>query len=83
MIIIGEKGYTGQGYGSEAINLISSFAFNQLNLNRRCAYLLNNNPRAKRAFEKAGFSVEGVLISDRFSEGKDLDKYLLARVRDG
>ncbi len=80
-IIIGEQDFTGRGYGTEAIALILSFAFDYLNLHRVYAYVLSSNPRGTRAFEKAGFKTEGLLKEDRFIEGKYVDTYLLAKVR--
>ena len=79
-VVIGEKNYTGKGYGSEAISLITQFAFERLNLHKVYAYVIGFNKRAKMAFEKTGFIVEGVLKRDRFIKGKYEDVFLLAKL---
>jgi RimJ/RimL family protein N-acetyltransferase len=79
-ILIGDKSAQGKGVGTEALQLISRFAFEMANLHKLYAYVLETNPRAKRSFEKAGFSQEGVLRSDRFSAGKFVDVYVLGLV---
>jgi RimJ/RimL family protein N-acetyltransferase len=43
--------------------------------------VLGINPRALRAFEKAGFAVEGVLKEDRWDGDRYCDVYLLGRLR--
>ena len=80
-IVIGEPGGAGRGAGSEAIALLSEHAFRSLDLHRVYAFVFAFNPRARRAFEKAGFTVEGLLRGDRWSEGGPVDTYLLARLR--
>lgn len=77
-IVIGESDY--RGAGSEAIDLLCRHAFQQLQLHKVYAYVLAINPRAKRAFEKAGFEVEGVLREDRWAEDRYVDVYLLGRL---
>jgi len=79
-IILGESDIQGQGLGTQAINLACTYAFERLNLHKVYAYVLSINPRAKRAFEKAGFSVEGTLKADRWFEDHYIDVYLLGRL---
>ena len=40
------------------------------------------NPAARRAFERAGFALEGTLRDDRWAVDRFIDSYLLARVND-
>lgn len=79
-ILIGEKNYLGKGYGSEAIEMMTQLAFKNLNLHKVYAYVLESNPRARKAFEKAGFIIEGVLRKDRFVDGKYEDVRLVAKI---
>ena len=65
-ILIGTSQHQGKGLGSEAILLLAKFAYERLNLHRLYAYVLGTNSRARRAFEKAGFELEGVLRQDRW-----------------
>ena len=70
----------GRGVGTRAIDLVSRYAFEQLSLHRVYAYVLALNPRARRAFEKAGFSLEGTLRDDRSVGDGYVDSYLLSRL---
>ena len=79
-IVVGELDAREQGVGSRALELVSEHAFEQLNLHRVYAYVLATNPRGRRAFEKAGFVLEGTLKEDRWSEGGFVDVYLLSRL---
>lgn len=80
-IVIGDPAHLGQGAGTEAISLLCSYAFNNLNLHKVYAYVLAFNPRALRAFEKAGFVVEGTLREDRWVNESFTDVYLLGKLR--
>ena len=77
-IVIGDP--AGLGVGSAAIDLAVRHAFDVLRLQRVYAYVLEFNPRARRAFEKAGFEVEGVLHRDRWSRDRFVDVFVLARL---
>jgi UDP-4-amino-4,6-dideoxy-N-acetyl-beta-L-altrosamine N-acetyltransferase len=80
-IVIGSDAHTGQGAGSEAISLLCDYAFAQLNLHKIYAYVLVINPRARRAFEKAGFILEGTLRQDRWTGDSYTDVYVLGKLR--
>ncbi len=79
-ILIGDSEGRGKGYGSEALEMISWFAFNKMNLHKLYAYVLSSNVRAKRAFERAGFSEEGLLRQDRFVNGRYEDVFLMGKI---
>ena len=80
-IIIGEQTHTGRGAGTDAISLLCDYAFKQLKLHKVYAYVLAINPRARRAFEKVGFQLEGTLREDRWSGDAYTDVYLLGKLR--
>ena len=82
-IVVGDASFSGRGLGSEAIDLLSRYAFDGLRLRRVYAFVLAFNERARRAFEKAGFTIEGVLKEDRLSGGHAVDVYVLGRVAGG
>lgn len=73
----------GQGYGSQALDIITKYAFERMNLNRLYAYVFEYNKRAKSAFESSGFVEEGLLKSDRIINGEYVDTFIMARVKDG
>lgn len=56
---IGDKDYWGKGYGTEAMQLILSYAFTELNLHRILLQVFEYNPRAIHSYEKCGFRIEG------------------------
>jgi diamine N-acetyltransferase len=78
-IVVGETTHTGRGLGTEAILLACEYAFEHLELHQVYAYVLTTNPRAKRAFEKAGFAVEETLKDNRWSGDRYVDVFLLAK----
>jgi RimJ/RimL family protein N-acetyltransferase len=59
-ILIGPAGQN-RGLGTEATRLIVGHGFGHLALHRISLEVYAFNPRARRAYEKAGFRVEGVL----------------------
>lgn len=52
--------HVGKGYGTEAMRLMVGYGFDYLNLHRIELGVYAFNPRAIRAYEKAGFVKEGV-----------------------
>lgn len=55
-ILIADRKNQGRGLGSEAIRLLQRYLFQQLGLRRLRMEVVSENPRALRAFGKAGFS---------------------------
>lgn len=80
-LLIGEKDCWGKGYATEAIQLISDYAFNVLNLHKVAAGCYSSNEGSVRAFQKAGFVVEGIRKSQFYSNGTYVDDLLLGLVR--
>lgn len=56
---IGDPDYWGKGYGSEAVNLLLRFGFEQLNLRRVSLTVFEYNERACKSYIKLGFKEEG------------------------
>jgi len=80
-ILIGEKYMWGRGCGTKALDLITRFSFDSLNLHKVYAYVLEENERAVKAFRATGFTPEGVLRDDRFLNGKYKNVMLMAQLR--
>jgi RimJ/RimL family protein N-acetyltransferase len=59
-LILGDKNYWGKGIATEAIKLITNYAFTVLNLHKLRAGCYEQNVASKKAFEKAGYGVESV-----------------------
>ena len=77
-IVIGAKEYWDQGFGTEAVNLILEHGFKTLNLNRISLSVFENNHRAIRAYEKAGFIQEGILRQGYYQDGNYIDVILMS-----
>jgi RimJ/RimL family protein N-acetyltransferase len=80
---IGPPNRWGQGYGTEACILSVRFAFRQLGMEKVYLQVHQGNERGRRAYEKAGFSVEGTLPRNQWLEGGLVTTYLMAAYRDG
>jgi ribosomal-protein-alanine N-acetyltransferase len=70
-LLIGEKQYWGKGYATEAIGLITRFGFEVLNLNKLEAGCYEQNEGSARAFEKCGYSREGLLRGHLYLNGRE------------
>jgi len=79
-VVIGDRAWQGRGIGAAAIDLAADHAFGVLGLHRVYAYVLAFNQPARRAFEKAGFTLEGTLRDDRRADGGYVDAWVLGRV---
>lgn len=80
-IMLGDKSSWGKGYASEAISLVVDYAFRKLSLHKVTAGCYCSNQRSLRAFEKAGFQVEGTLKEHYQQDGKYIDAVLLGITR--
>jgi RimJ/RimL family protein N-acetyltransferase len=78
---IGEPREWGRGYGSEATRLITDYAFATLNLNRVWLEVHADHPRARMAYEKAGFQREGTQREAVFKDGRYFDMLSMAVLR--
>lgn len=81
-IAIGEKNMWNQGLGTEAMETLLSHGFQTLNLHRIFLRVFAANARAMRAYEKAGFVMEGRMRQAEFREGKYQDVLLYSVLRD-
>lgn len=67
IVLAGEN--CGKGYGGEAIMLLLSFAFRQMNLHRVYLKVHEENERAVRLYERLGFKHEGRLRDEQYADG--------------
>ncbi len=81
-IVIGDKNYWNKGYGTDATRTLLRFAFEQLGLNRVELEVYDFNPRAIRAYEKAGFRRDGVRRQALYRDGAFHDVYLMGILRE-
>ncbi len=74
------SGDHGRGLGSAALARAAEHAFHERGLHRLTACVLSSNLRGRRAFEKAGFQLEGVLREDRWTGAGFVDVCFFARI---
>lgn len=76
-LMIGEKDFWGRGYASEAIQIITEYAFDTLGLNKLIAGCYELNKGSLKAFQKAGFGIEGVHKKHFLYDGRYIDSIRL------
>lgn len=77
-VFIGEEDALGRGFGTQAAELMLTYAFEELSLHKVMLRLLADNERAKRSYEKAGFVQEAYLKDEVYLEGNYRDIILMA-----
>ena len=80
-IFIGEKQYWNQGYGTQVMQLMLEYGFNDLNLHRIWLQVFESNQRGVRTYEKVGFKLEGRMREARFMHGKYIDILFMGILR--
>lgn len=81
-IMIGDKAYWGQGYGTDAMKVLIRIIFEYLNMNKISLYLFSYNKRAQASYEKCGFVVEGVLRQEQYAKGGYHDQIYMGLLRE-
>ena len=77
-LFIGDKSCWSKGCGTEAIKLMLGYGFDELNLHRISLSAFDFNKRAMRAYEKAGFTKEGLLHDGIYKNGRYWDVHPMA-----
>jgi RimJ/RimL family protein N-acetyltransferase len=77
------EGMWGRGVMTEAVSAFVPWAFERFSLTRIYAHVFEHNVASARVLEKAGFQREARLRRAVIKEGRVLDEFLFARVRDG
>ena len=72
-----------KGIMSGVVSQFTVFSFDKFELNRLFAEPYIVNTASVRVLEKAGFVLEGTLRANVFKDGKVLDQFLYAKIRDG
>jgi RimJ/RimL family protein N-acetyltransferase len=80
-VAIGDPSHWGQGYGTEAMQLLLAFAFEELNLHRVQLTVFGYNARAIALYEKLGFRREGTFREFMQRDGKRHDMHLYGLLR--
>jgi RimJ/RimL family protein N-acetyltransferase len=81
-IVIGEADYRGKGFGTDACNAIVDFAFGEMRLERVHLTSRVDNPAAEAAYERCGFSKEGIQRHSVYARGKFIDAVAMSILLD-
>jgi len=81
-IFIGDKNYWGKGYGTDAMKVLISFIFDQMNINKIKLHVFSFNTRAIKSYEKCGFKQEGILRQEIYRDGKYVDEIVMGLLKE-
>lgn len=76
-LLIGNKNYWNKGVGKEACKLGIQYVFNVLNMRKIYLAVYENNPNARKLYEKLGFKLEATLRKHILVNNTYYDKYLM------
>ncbi len=76
-IMIGNKKYWNQGFGTDAMTTLINYAFSKLNLHRLGLDVYDYNKRAISVYKKLGFKLEGTVREGNFYKNKFSDYYVM------
>ena len=80
-IVIGETDYWGKGVMFEALELLLTWSFENLNLDKIWALALPTNIASIITMKKLGYQVEGKLREEKYVNGKRVDLLRLGLLR--
>lgn len=81
-IFIGDKEYLGKGYGTDAMNVLLKFLFEEYNVNKVKLSVFDYNKRAIKSYEKCGFKTEVIMRDSVFRFGKYHDMRSMAILKE-
>ena len=79
-IFIADQNTRGKGLGSDALILLESFAFKQLNLHKIWCKTDAGDPKVLDFYKKLGYQQEGLLKEHELKEGAFIDKVLFGKI---
>ena len=68
--------YWGEGFGTEASQLLTDYAFRERRTHRVTARVFEGNEGSRRIWEKLGFRHEGTFVEAEFVDGEYVDEYI-------
>jgi putative acetyltransferase len=74
--------WQGRGVGTALMHAVVDLADRWLNLSRLELEVFADNEPAIRLYKKFGFDIEGTLVAFAFRDGRYVDSYTMARLRD-
>ena len=79
-IKMSKDGGRGKGYGTDAVNTMVQYAFEELRLNCIYANILSYNEASIKLFERCGFRRDGILRQRVFKKGQFYDLFYYSRL---
>ncbi len=79
-IKMAKDGGRGKGYGTDAVNTMVQYAFEELRLNCIYANILSYNEASIKLFERCGFKKDGVLRQRVYKKGKFIDMLAYSKI---
>lgn len=81
-VLIGERDCWSKGYASEAYSLLLNYVFEERNLNRAQALILESNIASIRMHQKVGYKKEGVLRHSVYKNGKYQNQLVMSILKE-
>ena len=76
------EAFWGRGITTEAVGLVTAYAFEALPIARLEAFVYAWNPASARVLEKNGYACEGCLRNRVLKDGETTDEFIYAKLRD-
>jgi len=80
-IMIGDKSFWSSGYGTDTVQTLLRFAFDQMNLHKVALGVFEFNQRAMACYRKCGFVDEGRFREEYFQDGRYWDVVRMSLLR--
>ncbi len=80
-IIIGDKTQQNKGIGKIVLNLLIKFAFDNMNIRKIKAEVLEENTHAIRLYRTQGFIKEGILEKEVYKNGEFKNVIIMSRFK--
>lgn len=81
-VLIGEHDYWNQGFASEAYRLLLDYLFNERNMNRVQALVLEGNAASLKMHQKVGYKIEGTLRDSVYKNGRYQNQIILSILKE-
>ena len=79
---IDPDGTQGQGYGTDAVQVMLRYAFREMNMQRVGLEVGEFNDAAQRVYEKCGFQIEGTIRRSMYRDGRFWDMHYMGILRE-
>ncbi|WP_418878450.1 GNAT family N-acetyltransferase [Xylanibacter rarus] len=81
-VLIGDKNYWGKGYAREALLKAIKYMFEERNIHRIQANVLESNELSLKMHKKCGYKVDGLLRDAVYKSGRYQNQYVLSLLKE-